>query len=176
MTNFASRIGVALPIPLTTNHLKRFRVDDNGGWPVAELEFTNGMRFVFRNTNVAGYYAADEFWNSDKRKIRMSELAGTWRMTDSEIIALARSTLARLGYPKTFVQTGKAPELIKPKGEFAKRIPRCLVQWMYPNAQEMTQWSYVEIDADTRQVKAVYFDDQSFWGNNPITDVPMVKQ
>lgn len=175
MTNFASRFGIAIQNPLTTNHLKRFRVDDNGGWPVAELEFTNGTRFVFRNTNIAGYYAPDEFWNNDKRKALVSDFAGSWRMTDKEMIGMARSTLARLGYGKDFVQTGNTPELIKPKGEFAKRIPRCLVQWMYPSPQTMTQWSYVEIDADKKQVKAIYFDDQSFWGNNPVVDVPITK-
>lgn len=178
VSNFAARTGIVLPNPLTTNHLKRFRVDDNGGWPVAELEFTNGTRFLYRNTNVAGYFAPDDFWNSDmhrseKRKMLLSDVAGSWRMTDKEMMAMARSTLARLDYSKEFVQTGKMPELIKPQGEFARRVPRCLVQWMYPNPETMTQWSYVEIDADKKEVKAIYFDDKSFWGNNPLIGVPI---
>jgi hypothetical protein len=68
---------------------------------------------------------------------------------------------------KDLMHSEAAPERIKPKGEFANRIPRCLVQWMYPTAERMTQWSYVEVDADKKRVKAIYFDDRSFWGKIP---------
>ena len=173
VTNCAARLGIPLPQPLTTNHMKRFWVTDNDGWPHSELELTNGMRFVYRNTNVCGYFAPDDFWNSDKRKIRISDFSGKWRMSDREMIALAQQTLGKLGYPDKFVHTEGTPELVKPKGQFAKLIPRCKVEWMYPDPRTMTQWAYVEIDADKGQIKAVYFDDESFRKAKPAIDVPI---
>jgi hypothetical protein len=173
VTVYAAKLRVELPPRFNTNHVKRFFVEDNGGWPHAELELTNGCRFIFRNTHVVGYFAPDEFWNSDKRKITLSEFRGVWRMTDKEMITLARETIVRLGYPEKFVRTEGTPELVKPKGQFAKLIPRCKVEWMYPNPGTMTQWSYVEIDADKRRIKAVYFDDESFRTTKPPINVPI---
>jgi hypothetical protein len=173
VTRYAANLGVELPSGFSTNHVKRFFVTDNGGWPHAELELTNGCRFVYRNAHVVGYFEPDEFWNSDKRKITLAEFRGAWRMTDGEMIALARKTIAKLGYPERFVRTKGTPELIKPKGRFAKIIPRCKVEWMYPDAGTMTQWAYVEIDGDKRRVKAVYFDDETFRTAKPPIDVPI---
>jgi hypothetical protein len=170
--NFSDRIGLALPKPLTTNHIARFWASDNGGWPVAELHLTNGACFVYRGTNMAGYFAPDQFWDDRYNpRVVLSEVTGRWRMSDSEMIALARYTLRTLGYSNDFIHVEAVPELIKPPGQFAARIPRCRVEWMYPNSQSMTQWSYVEIDADKRSVKSVYFDDKSFWGSKPQIDV-----
>ena len=156
---------------MTTNEITRFRVDDNGGWPHAQLQLTNGVCFLYRNTNVVGYFAADEFWNGEKRKMLVHDFQGVRRMTDRELMSLARQTLARIGLAKGLVHTDGQPELVKPNGHFEKLIPRIKVEWMYPNGANMTQWSYVEIDASNGQVKSVYFDDQSFRTQKPPIDV-----
>lgn len=171
--NYAALLSIALPQALTTHHIHRFTVGDNGGWPHAELFLTNGAMFVFRGTRVAGYYAPDQFWDDRYRKLSATPPARPWRMSDKEMVELARKTLARLPLPEGLLRTQGRPELRKPGGEFAQRIPHCQITWMYPSPENMTQWSFVEIDADQKSVKAIYFDDQSFWGNAPAIQVPI---
>lgn len=79
-------------------------------------------------------------------------------MTEAEMIKLARQTLSKLGYPKEFIYTKGKQKLAKPTGQFEKLIPRCQVEWMHPDPANMSQWSYVEIDAEKKRVTAVYLD------------------
>ncbi len=170
---YGKKLDLPLPRPLTTNHVERFKCEDNGGWPHSEFELTNGYRFIYRNSMVNGFYAPDEFFASDKRKILIRDFTGKWNMTESEVVALARKTVARLGYPKGFAHTEEQPQIQKPVMVGKELIPRYKVIWMHPNPQEMTQWIEVEVDADKGTVKSLYFDDQSFWGHPPKIDIPI---
>ena len=176
VTNYAAKLQIPLPLPLTTNHIRRFYVGDNSGAPHSELELTNGMRFLYRNTTVVEHSAPDDFFSvaSERRKTQLSDYTGHWRMSDREMIKLARAALAQLGYPKGFVHTEQKPQLIlKPSGQFAKLIPRCQIHWVYPNSANQTQWSFVEIDADKKEIKSVHLDDESFRAQKPPIDVPI---
>jgi hypothetical protein len=157
---------------LTTNHLTRFFLADNGGWPHSEVQLTNGWRFIYRNSMVNGYYAPDNLFNSDNRSILIKEFLGKWKVTEEEAIELVRRTLAKLNYPTNFVHMEFKPRVSKPA---IPGIPRYLFCWWLENEAHDDLQSKVEaeVDADKRELKSLYYDDKAYWNHPPPIDLPL---
>ncbi|MGH7975105.1 MAG: hypothetical protein ACREC8_00430, partial [Limisphaerales bacterium] len=65
--DYARKLSLPIPRPLTTNNVARVAIYNNDGWPHAEITLNNGWRFVYRHTMVNGYYAPDNLFDSDNR-------------------------------------------------------------------------------------------------------------
>jgi hypothetical protein len=88
--DYAAKLSLPVLRPLSTNHVARFELHDNGGWPHAEVELTNGWRFVYRNSMVNGHYAPDNLFNNDRKPKPVKDLLGKWTMTEAEAVELVR--------------------------------------------------------------------------------------
>lgn len=171
---YGQTLGLPIPRPLTTNHITRFALSDNGGWPHSVLELTNGWQFVYRNSMVNGYYAPDNlFWFQRRnQRVLVKDYAGKWKMTEAEAIKLASQRLAKLNYPTNLVRMDFAPKVLKPA---VPGIPRYFLSWEFLNETQDDIVSKVEaeVDADKAELKSLYFDNQAFWGKPPPIDVPI---
>jgi hypothetical protein len=167
---YAQKLALPLPKPLTTNHVARFSVADNGGWPHSELELTNGWRFIYRNSMVNGFYAPDNLFKNDDKPIRVKAFLGQWRFTELEARALVRRTLAKLNYPTKLVHFEVEPQVIKPA---LPGIPRYMFYWYYNRDDDLQSTIWAEVDADKKELKSLYFDDKSYWNHPPPIDVPI---
>lgn len=170
--DYGKTLALPVPRPLSSNHVTRFTVSDNGGWPHSELELTNGWRFIYRNKMVNGYYAPDNFFNSDRRPIRIKDFAGKWNLTEAEATGLIRRTLAKLNYPTNLVRMEFAPKVNKPA---IPGIPRYSFWWWCENEthDDLVCKVEAEVDADKRELKSLYFDHTAFWGQPPPIEVPI---
>lgn len=170
---YAQKLSLGIPSRLTTNHVALFSVVDNGGWPHAEIELTNGWRFIYRNSMVNGFYAPDNLFHSDKRAILIKDFVGKWNMTQAQAIELIGRTIAKLNYPANLVHMNFEPQVHKPA---LPGIPRYSFWWWYENEAHDDVQSKVEaeVDADKRELKSLYYDDKSFWSHPPPVHVPMV--
>jgi hypothetical protein len=172
--DWGRRLKWDLPLPVTTNHVKRFYVSDQAGWPHCEVTFTNGWEFKFRNSGLTYAGSPRRFFDSDKLPFRIKNYVGQWKLTEQQAIELARNAVAKLGYPEDFVHTEAKPRVFRPceiKGMPA--IPRLQIEWNYPNIERRQQWIQVEVDCDKGAVEAIYFDDGSLWGKPPPIAVPI---
>lgn len=170
--NYGAKLGLPVPRSLTTNHVARFELHDNGGWPHCELELTNGWRFIYRNSMVNGYYAPDNLFNSDRRPILIKQFLGKWNMTEQEAIELIRRTIAKLNYPTNLVLMGFKPHVTKPT---LPGIPRYSIYWWAENAahDDLQCKVEAEVDADKRELKSLYYDHVAYWNHPPPVDVPI---
>jgi hypothetical protein len=170
--DYGRKLALRLPRPLTTNHVARFSVADNGGWPHSEIELTNGWRFIYRNSMVNGFYAPDNFFNSDKRPILIRDFRGEWRMTESEAQDLVRRTLAKLNYPTNRVHFEVKPQVHKPG---VPGIPRYQFYWYYSreDGDDLQSIIWAEVDADRGRLTSLYYDEKSYWNHPPLIDVPI---
>ncbi|HNR71945.1 MAG TPA: hypothetical protein PKJ00_11255 [Verrucomicrobiota bacterium] len=169
---YTKAIGLPVPRPLSSNHVARFEVSDNGGWPHSEIELTNGWRFVYRNSMVNGYYAPDTFFASDNRPIRIKEFVGKSKISEVQAIALIRRTLSKADYPTNLVQMGFKPQVVKPT---VPGIPRWAFWWNLENETRSDLISKVEaeVDMERGELKSLYFDNIAFWNKPPPIDVPI---
>ena len=172
---YVGKLGLATPRPLTTNHVARFALNDNGGWPHAEIELTNGWRFIYRNQMVNGYYAPDNLFNSDRRPILIKEFVGDWNLTETQAIVLARETLAKLNYPTNLLHVDFKPEVSKPRMVGKEIIPRFMLRWncLEPDGHDLVSKVEAEVDASKRELKSLYYDDKAYWNHPPPIDVPI---
>ncbi len=168
--DFAKTLGLGIPQPLTTNHVRRLSVSDNGGWPHSELELTNGWRFIYRNSMVNGFYTPDNLFNSDNRPILVKDFLGEWRVREPQARDLVRRALAKLNYPANLVHFEVEPQVSKPA---VQGIPRFLFSWNYARNDELQSLISAEVDADRGELKSLYYDDKAYWNHPPPIDVPI---
>lgn len=170
--DYSKAIGLSIPRPLSSNHVARFEVSDNGGWPHSEIELTNGWRFVYRNSMVNGYYAPDSFFASDNRPIRVKDFIGKSKLSEVQAIALIRRTLSKANYPTNLVQMGFKPQVVKPT---VPGIPRWAFWWNLENETRSDLASKVEaeVDMESGELKSLYFDNVALWNKAPPINVPI---
>ncbi|MBN9692814.1 MAG: hypothetical protein J0M24_21425 [Verrucomicrobia bacterium] len=172
--DWSGRLGWSLALPLTTNHVERFYVSDQGGWPHAEVTLTNGWFFRFRNSGLTQASSPRSFFESDRLPFRFRDYVGQWKLTEDQAIERARQALARLDFPAGFLHTAEAPRVVRPE-EIAglPTIPRLQLEWAWPNREERSQWIQVEVDAERGTVESIMVDDTRLWGKPPLIDVPI---
>jgi hypothetical protein len=179
---YGQKLALPVPRPLTTNHVARFFVADNGGWPHCEIELTNGWRFIFRNSMVNGYYSPDNLFSSGRRgdvaqrKLLIKDFVGKWRTTEPEAAAIVKHTLAKLNYPTNQIHMDFQPEVRKPA---VPNIPRYFISWRYkptPDADDIQSKVEAEVDAATGELKSLYYDDKTYWNHPPPINLPISLQ
>lgn len=173
--DYAQKLSLPVPYPLTTNNVARIEIHDNEGWPHAEVKLTNGWRFIYRHTMVNGHYAPNVFVTTDNRPFHIKEFEGKWNLTTNQAIELVKKTLAKLNYPTNNIHMDFAPNIIYPAGDFKKIIPRYFFEWHYENAAHDDLQSKVEaeVNADSDKLESLYYDDKAYWGSRPPIDVPI---
>jgi hypothetical protein len=172
---YGLKLGLPVPNPLSTNHVGRFKLEEDRGSPRVEVDLTNGWRFVFNHTQVNGFYAPDELFSSfrSQHPIRIKEFTGNWSATESEAKELVRRMMAKLNYPTNVVHFEVEPQVQKPA---VPGIPRYMLTWNYTTGEEQFLQSSIvaEVDADKGDLKSFYFYDQSFYNSGPKIDVPLL--
>ena len=171
---YAQKLALPVPKPLTTNEVERFRVRDNGGWPHCEIHLTNGWRFVYRHAMVNGYEAPDTLlFGRDRGPILAHDFAGKWRMSEGQAIELVRKTLTILAYPTNLIHLEVEPQIHKPA---VPGITRYAFFWYYTptEGEEPQSTVWAEVDAGTRKLKCLYYDDRHYWGQRPAIDAPIL--
>ena len=156
VNEYARKLALPIPLPLTTNSILRFRARENLGGPYVELELTNGWQFLYAGSVVESFDAPDNLIKSGDRPILLKDFAGKWNMTEQEAIELVESTVAKLNYPTNLVHFEVAPQVIKPA---VPGIPRYVFLWYWsePEADITQSTISAEVDADKREVKSLYY-------------------
>lgn len=170
--DYAGKLSLPVPKPLTTDHVARFSVSDNGGWPHSELELTNGWRFVYRNSQVNGYYAPDALFDFDRRPFTIKEISGKSKLNEAEATKLIRQALSRLNYPTKLVLMDFKPKVTK---SAVPNVPRYQFAWYSENEEmnDLVSKVEAEVDMENGKLKSLYFDNVALWNKPPPIDVPI---
>jgi len=170
--DYARKLSLPIPHPLTTNNVAKVEVHNNEGWPHCEIWLTNGWRFVYRHTMVNGYYAPDNFFDSDNRKIHIKDFDGKWNLTTNKAIEVVRQAMAKMNFPTNNVHMDFVPTVNK-ASVATEHIPRLRFEWYYPPQDELQSRLEAEVNADNGKLESLYYDDRAYWGSRPPIDVPI---
>jgi hypothetical protein len=169
---YAQKLSLPIPIPLTTNNVAKVEAVNNDGWPHCEIWLTNGWHFVYRHTMVNGYYTPDNFFDSDNRKIHIADFEGKWNLTTNQAIEVVRGALAKLDYPTNNVHMDFLPHVYA-AGIDAEHIPRLRFEWYYSVQYELQSRLEAEVNMDNGKLESLYYDDKAYWNSRPSIDVPI---
>lgn len=165
---------LSLPLsPLTTNNVAKVSITDNEGWPHAEIETINGWRFIYRHTMVNGYYAPDNFFASDNRKIHIKDFDGKWRLTTNQAIEIVRQALKKLDYPTNSIHMADAKTFIHGASVNKEHIPRLSFEWYYEPNDDLQSRLEAEVNTDSGKLESLYYDDKAYWNSRPPIEVPI---
>ena len=170
---YGQKLSLPIPHPLTTNNVARIEVHNNEGWPHAEITLTNGWRFIYRHTMVNGYYAPDNFFDSDNRKIHIRNFDGKWNLTTNQAIEIVQQALRKLDYPTNHIHMDDAKIFIYTASVAKEHIPRLNFQWYYEPNDDLQSRLEAEVNMDNGKLESLYYDDKAYWGSRPPIDVPI---
>ena len=173
---YAQKLSLPILRPLTTNDVAKVEAHNNDGWPHCEIWLTNGWRFVYRHTMVCGYYAPDNFFDSDNRKIHISDFAGKWNLTTNQAIEVVRQAIAKLDYPTNHIHIDDAKSFIHVAAVNKEHIPRLSFEWYYEPNDELQSRLEAEVNMDNGKLESLYYDDKAYWGSRPPINVPISVQ
>lgn len=173
--DWAHKLNLNLPLPITTNQVKRFYCSNEGGVARAELSLTNGWEFIYNCVNITYAGSPRRFFESDSLPFYVKNFIGQKRLTDDQAIELAQKTIANLGHGTEVTHTDTKPKLTYPKTvEGMPTIPRLLIEWAYPDPQKpLSVCIRVEVDCDKGTVEALQYDVTSLWKKGPDLGVPI---
>jgi hypothetical protein len=172
--DYAQKLSLPIPRPLTTNNVAKVEIHNNGGWPHCVVETTNGWLFIYRHTMVNGYYSPNAFNTLGYRPLHVKDVEGKWNLTTNQAIEIVRQGLAKLNYPTNNVHMNFEPMIVYASGDFRKIIPRYYFEWYYPSPhEELRSRIEAEVNADNGALESLYYDDMVYWGSRPPIDVPV---
>lgn len=169
---YSAKLSLPIPRPLTTNIVARIAIYNNDGWPHAEVILTDGWKFIYRHTMVNGYYAPNNFFDSDNRKIHISQFAGRWNLTTNQAIEVIHKAMAELNYPTNHVHMNFTPDIYAASVDKA-HIPRLMFEWYYPTNGDLQSRLEAEVNMDNGKLESLYYDDKAYWNSRPPIDVPI---
>ncbi len=167
------KLGLDLPLPITTKQVRRFYCSNNGGSPYVDLFLKNNWKFVYRVNGITQISSSRRFFDSEDIPFRLKDYLGDWKLTEEQAIELARQTVTKLGHSGLHID-GK-PNVFRPteiKG--MPPIPRLTIQWVYPGGgKPRSEWIEVEVDCHRGTVETLHFDDVRSWNKPPDLGVPI---
>jgi hypothetical protein len=169
---YAKSLSLPIPYPLTTNNVAKVEAHNNDGWPHCEIWLTNGWHFVYRHTMVNGYYAPENFFDSDNRKIHIGDFDGKWNLTTNQAIEVVRRAMAKLDYPTNNVHMDFEPKTYAASVD-KEHIPRLRFEWYYSVQDELQSRLEAEVNVDNGKLESLYYDDKAYWNSRPAIDVPI---
>ncbi len=172
---WVTKLHLDVPLPITSNQVRRFYCSNEGDVARVELSLTNNWEFIYNCCNVTYAASPRRFFESDSLPFRIKTFAGTKRLTDAQAIELVRKAVAKLGPGPEITHVDAEPTLIRPTTVTGMpTIPRLIVEWVYPNRQEARSvWIRAEVDCDKGTVETLQYDVTSLWKKGPDLGIPI---
>lgn len=169
-TDYARKLELPVTLPITTNQAATYICRKFDGSVYADITLTSGHHFFYRYGMVQCYDAPDSFFDFAKPGVLVKDFIGSWRIDDSQALALARATLKRLGYGLETLYADQVPEITKPRN--VSSVPRIQLEWLkVQNGMQLSR-TIVEIDAEHGALKSLYLSNYQLRRPMPDVGVP----
>lgn len=169
-SDFAEKLELPVPAPITTNEVARFAPRRLPGDVGGTLFLTNGWRFGFHRGHVEAFEAPRNYLTLQEPD-RIPEFFGTVNLDTNQAIRLARDTLKRMGYAGRLPKTTNSPSTLEgPRKWRGHILPYYLIEWRW-NTGNSEHAVVFNIDADKRSVTRFYVTSTNLWRDPPPIDV-----
>ena len=169
-SDFARKLDLPVPHPITTNHVQRFVT----GGPVIEgrpidvkgyLVLTNGYEFWYSWGHVEDFRSPRDYFTVQEVE-RVPEFFGALRLDRSEAVDLARKALKNVGYAERLPMLRKKPSEVRgPKRFKGHVIPHYRITWKAKDRGQGTV--HVHVDGEHGVVTGLFTASTNLWRTPP---------
>ncbi|MDR3378467.1 MAG: PepSY domain-containing protein [Verrucomicrobiae bacterium] len=151
------------------------------GDPMAEINFNDGARFVYRHGQVIAFYAPNVMSLPGKEPSSRQEYQEYWKrfygrinMTTNQAVVLVRQTIERLGYSQKLIHVDEMPIVGGTMWWGTNRVARCSILWR--GSEDGPTRVQAEVDMTAKAIKSLYINDHAItniWREPPRIGVSM---
>jgi hypothetical protein len=167
VTDFARKMELPIPLPVTVEQLDGFGCDHRLGDPAGGMRLTNGYIFGFRHGHINLFKTPSRYSDLQDPQL-VPKFFGELRMTDQEAVELCRVTIRKLGYTEEMLYADLRPTIKYPERVGAKVVPRYMVSWTDPRGGRSCEF---EVNAQDKRIETVWFASDHLWRDPPKIDV-----
>jgi hypothetical protein len=173
VSDFAKKLDLPIPQPVTTAQVQKFFVDPIKGTVGGVLTLTNGDRFFYNQGHINVFYGHDidpfpeDMDPAERHRLWVERFRGTMNMTTNEVIEFAREALRKLDYdPKTVQADGLPAQFSGPWTGDDYLVPHCTVDW-----KGGRNFITIDVNAEKKQIYRISLAGPYFSRPEPKLDV-----
>jgi hypothetical protein len=177
ISNFAKKIDLPIPLPITQSQVVKFRINPIKGYIGGGIFLTNHYQFaVDRGSVIVFHNLTDNPFITDGSPEKIKQFAGKDNMTLNDAIDFSRNLMVKLGYTPKELQADIPPfsaqdSFNMPSGE---HIPYCDIRWdnekNITNNHDILSMDF-QIDMERKQLVGMGLVGRVFWKTNPPVNV-----
>ena len=177
VTDFAKKLDLPIPTPVTASEVARFNVDPIQGHVGGGLWLTNGYHFIFQSGIVDSFNViSNNPWRTDDPATDWPHYVGNINMTTNDAIEFARAELVKLGYDLAMLHCDVEPTSFEGGcnlnfGPF----PYCQIKWREEptTIEDKTNSAFVtvQINMQDKALLGLTVMSMNIWQPEPIVDV-----
>ena len=163
-SDFAKKLDLPVPIPLTTNHVFRFNCDPRQGEVGGRLVLSNGYQLRFHSGYVTGFEHSGSYFSlQNPNKVHL--FVGKVNLDQKGAVRIARASLAKLGYSIDSIFVNPEPVVGPLEKTDGHIIPRYRVRWIEPHYGNTA--IDIEVNAEAKRLERMSLTSRSFWREPP---------
>jgi hypothetical protein len=177
VNDFAKKMDLPIPLPITTNQVKRFNVARMKGEIGGGLWLTNHYQFVFADGCVSSFKSLEgnPFLSQDPAQ-DWPHYLGKDNMTTNDAIEMARGTLRKLGYDPKALHADTAPFSVEGSYDLREgHFPYCQIRWdkeaQTEKEKEDAAYLVFQINMEDKTIVGMTIIGRKIWQTNPVVDV-----
>ncbi|MDB6038643.1 MAG: hypothetical protein JWM99_2484, partial [Verrucomicrobiales bacterium] len=169
VSDFAAKLKLDLPLPLTTNQVQAFgpSINDIGGTVV----LTNGAAFNFFNGQIEIYEnPAGRRWDTRQEATTIDKL----RLNPDQAVEAARTKIKALGYNLETLYADLQPKVKAPGKAYGKQYANYNIYWNKPNFQNRESVQ-ARINGETGELEYLFLIGAPSLPPPPLPLKPVIK-
>lgn len=149
-SEFADRLDLAVPKPISVSHVQRFVPNNQWHDPGGYLTLTNGLEFWFSRGHVVGYRTPQSYFNlQDPSEI--PRFFGPLKIREPQAVEIARNSIKRLGFTLAETFADQSPVVDGPVRIGTNIVPHYRFQWTDPVTEMVA--TTIEVDGSNGVVQ-----------------------
>lgn len=181
VSDFAKKLELPIPQPLTVAQVREFKPSPFRDFPGGAVTLTNGDWFTFNNGVVDAFRSPDNVFVDDDPAVNWPKYAyGKETITTNDALALARASLAKLGYKPELLGCDMPPKWVSGPYDLkdGNHVPDYQMRWqryLEPknyDEQHNNSSVTVEVNLQKKTIIGISITSTNIWRDPPKIDVP----
>jgi len=171
VSEFAGKLKLPFPLPITVDHVARFAPDPRQGFVGGTVVLTNEYSFMFEHGHVLNFVAPGSLVRLHDMD-RLRQYYGAVNMDETAVVALVREYVSKLEGNSISNLIAQKPSVVLPARIQGYDVPRYEVRWSYAG-DTGPPCIKVEVDASRKTIVRMFLAATNFWRDNPHITVPV---